>query len=221
MAREFPLNPGEAVLTRQVPHPVAALALYFFSLAALLWSLAVHFIFSSPYWDEAQPMVGGGPETGMVMAAWILPIVIALILVNLREDNRGTAFLFLFLTGPVLALLLWDTAVLGEDPDSGFYSGFVSSYGILAGLLSLVAVDFYRRSVRYYFTSQRMILSRKFLAHGYLGIPYLELKGLRVSYNWLGGLFEEEAGPVCFFQAWVGEGIVEARAAVEAAGCGL
>jgi len=194
MTREFPLHPGERIRTWQVPHPLSVLHLYLFGSAVLLWSVALFFLYSSEWWNDTASSASSGTsgdlgETVLILVTWLLfPLAIG-ILAFFRK-KRGIILIFLVLVLPVGILFFADLASDSIDAGSDFYSRLTTSYGLLVGVLSLMAVDFYRHSVRYYFTNRRVILSKKLLTHRLRTIPYDDILKVDIEADWFDQLFD-------------------------------
>jgi len=194
MAREFPLFPNERIRTWQIPHPISVLHLYLFSMAVLLWSVILHLIYTSQGWSNFLESVTSGepaklPEPLFVILLWLsLPFILSILAII--KKRHGIILFFLLLVLPVAILTAADILSDSFEAGSDFYARLVASYGLLIGVLSLMAVDFYRHSVRYYFTNKRIILSKKILTHTMHTISYDTVMTVTIKADWLSQLFD-------------------------------
>ena len=194
MAREFPLFENERIRSWQIPHPISVLHLYLFSTAILLWSVFLHVIYASQGWSSFLGSVTSENIAELsaplfVILLWVsLPLALS-ILASIRK-RHGVIHIFLLLVLPVAILIAVDILFDPFEPESDFYARLVVSYGLLTGVLSLMIVDFYRHSVRYYFTNKRIILSKKTFSHSTQTISYDTIVSVTLQTDWLDQLFD-------------------------------
>ncbi len=166
---EMKLARGEELLVDARPHPLAFVGLYLIygyvlAIGLLLWSKAL-----SIQLPDFLPIEGG------LLLLWLL-LVVPLVIASVIKISWRWAFVSILLAA-ISTYMYYNSYPLWV-PEVAF------------GLVGILSVDFYRRGHRYYVTSKRIVMEKRFLSVRKRELPINKINDVVVEIPLLGRIFD-------------------------------
>jgi len=195
MQTDIQLFPDEKLIREVHPSRLSFIRIYMPGALLILWSFIYLYFLTTSLWRRTVshvldtplliPFLTGGSNDAALLFWIAVSFLLALISLLLTRRHRH----WLIFAGLMLLII---AAVLAVHAVSFFRNNteyFLFSLTLISGAVAFFLADLYRRSFRYYITSFRIAMVRRFLTYNELYIRYENLADVDVHLSILGRLF--------------------------------
>jgi membrane protein YdbS with pleckstrin-like domain len=186
---DFTLLEGERIWRLTHPHPMAFARGYIGAVLLAIWGLA-YVYFVSPI-----STLGGGILSGLgawlQFLAWAAGVMLVGVLTAFSSLRRASKIVLTLFVVAIIggAALVYFLPTISENIRNLAGSVGLSVYTFVLGLFSLLPVEIYRRSYKYYITNYRIVIVKRLFSSRERVIRYTNLEDLQTRRSFIGRIF--------------------------------
>jgi|GEM_PF-1410037 len=186
---DFTLLEGERIWRLTHPHPMAFARGYMGAILLALWGLG-YIYFVTPFSTVGSGILSGLGEW-MQFLAWAVGVMLVGVLTaysSLKSASKIVLSLFILaIIGG--AALVYFLPTISENIRNMVGTVGLSVYTFILGIFSVIPVEIYRRSYKYYITNYRIVIVRRLFSSKERVIRYTNLEDLQTRRSFTGRIF--------------------------------
>jgi hypothetical protein len=188
--RDIKLFEGEVVKLKLNPHPFSFMHFYIHGILMLVFGVLFAALFFSSSWDTvadavrgiAQSIGLGNGNIAVAFVVWGLFMIILALIVWKAVDDIGVWYMLLYIFILILAIAV-------EYFTKMDYRYLIPTYMILLAFMMLYLADRYRRAFRYYVTTMRIAIIKRFITHDEIFLRYRNIVDVDVHQGFWARVF--------------------------------